>query len=186
MGHRNKLLQPLDGVPILTTVVRTALDSRVDHVRVVTGHDRARVEECLSGLPVDVVWNPDYALGISTSLRAGLATVPEDTKAVVICLGDMPRVLPKHIDALVQAFLADPDGSIFVPTWEGQWGNPVLWSADTLAEFQTLRGDVGAKVLMSRHRTRLRQIPVDATGILTDVDTPQALQELMAPDESLR
>jgi molybdenum cofactor cytidylyltransferase len=185
MGHRNKLLEPLDGTPILTTVVRAALESRVNRVTVVTGHDRARVEECISGLPVDLLWNPDHVLGISTSLKAGLATVPEGTEAVVVCLGDMPRVLSGHIDALVQAFLTDRDGSIFVPTWEGRRGNPVLWSSDMFAEFQTLGGDVGAKVLMSRHATLVREIPVDTTGILMDVDTPESLQELSAADESL-
>ena len=178
MGKRNKLLEPIDGSPMIATVARTAAASCADAVLVVTGEDHERVEACLHGLPVDALWNPDHAEGLSTSLRAGLSALPDGTQAVVVCLGDMPWVRPGHIDTLVGAFLADPGGSIFVPTWEGRRGNPVLWTAEMFPEFSTLSGDVGASVLMDRHRAELREVPVDAPGILTDVDTPQALRAL--------
>ncbi len=183
MGDRNKLLEPIDGIPMVATVVRTALASRADSVVVVTGKGREQVEACLSELPIDTLWNPDHAQGLSTSLRAGVYGLPDGTQAVVVCLGDMPRVLPSHIDALIHAFLADPDGSIFVPTWQGRRGNPVLWTADMLPEFGTLSGDLGAKVLMTQHETMLHEVPVDSAGILTDVDTPEALQALTATDD---
>ena len=183
MGGRNKLLEPVDGAPMVATMVRAALASCADEVVVVTGKDRERVEACLSGLPVHLVWNPDHAQGLSTSLKAGISALPGGVRAVVVCLGDMPRVLQGHIDTLVRAFLADRDGSIFVPTWQGQRGNPVLWTVDLLPEVGTLAGDVGAKALMSRHATKVREVPVDAPGILTDVDTPRALRELTAPDD---
>ena len=183
MGDRNKLLELVGGRAMVATVAATALASRADVTRVVTGDDRERVEACLSKLPVDLLWNPDHAQGLSSSLKAAVSALPDGTRAVVICLGDMPRVLPSHIDTLVRAFLADPDGSIFVPTWQGRRGNPVLWSVDVLPEFATLSGDVGAKGLMSRHPNRLREVPVDTAGILTDVDTPQTLRELKPPDE---
>ncbi len=178
MGDRNKLLEPIDGTPMVTGVARAAVASRADAVLVVTGEDREGVEACLRKVPVDLVWNPNHVNGLSTSVRAGVAALPEGTKAVVVCLGDMPRVLPRHIDSLVQAFLEDPDGSIFVPTWQGRRGNPVLWRANMLPEFAELSGDEGARVLMSRHPTELREVPVDAPGILTDVDTPEALRDL--------
>jgi molybdenum cofactor cytidylyltransferase len=54
----------------------------------------------------------------------------------------------------------------------------VLWTVDLLAEVATLTGDVGVKALMSRHPTKVREIPVDEPGVLTDVDTPEALREL--------
>ena len=96
----------------------------------------------------------------------------------------MPLLRPSHIDALARAFLADPDGSIFVPTWQGQRGNPVLWTVDLFPEIGTLSGDVGAKALMSRHPTEVREVPVAAPGILTDVNTPEALRELTAPNDA--
>jgi molybdenum cofactor cytidylyltransferase len=178
MGGPNKLLEPVDDVPMVTTVVRAALASRADEVLVVTGDDQERVEACLSGLPVRLVWNPEHIHGLSTSLRAGVSALESGTGAVVVCLGDMPLVRPAHIDTLIGAFLADPSSSIFVPTWQGGRGNPVLWTVDLLPEIGTLTGDVGVKALMDRHPTKVREVPVDTSGILTDVDTPEALREL--------
>ena len=181
MGGPNKLLEHVDDVPMVLTVVRAALASRADGVVVVTGEDRERVEVCLTGLPVRLLWNPVHAQGLSTSLGAGVSVLPSEARAVAVCLGDMPLVRPGHINTLIRAFLTDSAGSIFVPTWQGQRGNPVLWTVDLLPEIGTLTGDVGAKVLMSRHLTKVREVPVDEPGVLTDVDTPEALRELTAP-----
>lgn len=184
MGGPNKLLECVDDGPMVVTVVRAALASRADEVLVVTGEDRERVEACLSGLPVRLLWNPDHIEGLSTSLRAGVSALPSGARAVVVCLGDMPLVCPGHIDALIQAFLAHPERSIFVPTWQGERGNPVLWTVDLFPEIGTLEGDMGAKVLMSRHPAKVREVPVDEPGILTDVDTPEALRELTAANDA--
>ncbi len=180
MGGRNKLLERVDDVPMVATVVRSALASRADEVLVVTGEDRERVEACLSGLPVRLLWNPEHMKGLSTSLRTGVSDLPNGTRAVAVCLGDMPLVRSAHIDTLIRAFLADSEGSIFVPTWRGTRGNPVLWTVDLLPEIGTLTGDVGVKALMDRHPTKVREVPVDTRGVLTDVDTPEALHELTA------
>ena len=182
MGGSNKLLEHVDDVPMVLTVVQAALASRADEVIVVTGEDRERVEVSLAGLPVRLLWNPDHVEGLSTSLRTGVSALPGGARAVVVCLGDMPLVRPGHIDTLIRAFFTDSDGSIFVPTWQGKRGNPVLWTVDLLPEIGTLKGDVGAKALMSRHPTKVREVPMDAPGILTDVDTPEALRELTAPN----
>ena len=178
MGGPNKLLERVDAVPMVLTVVQAALASSADEVLVVTGWERERVEECLAGLPVRLVWNPDHEQGLSTSLRAGVSILPSGARAVAVCLGDMPQVHPGHIDTLIRAFLTDSDASIFVPTWQGKRGNPVLWTVDLLPEVVTLTGDRGVKALMGRHPTKVREVPVDTAGVLTDVDTREALQEL--------
>lgn len=178
MGGSNKLLERVDDVPMVETVVRAALASSVDDVVVVTGEDRDGVEACLSGLPVRLVWNPQHAGGLSTSLQAGVSALPTGARAVAVCLGDMPLVRPGHIDALIRAFLTDSEGFIFVPTWQGQRGNPVLWTVALLPKIGTLTGDVGVKALMDRHPAKVREVPVDEPGVLTDVDTPEALREL--------
>ena len=184
MGGPNKLLERIDDVPMVLTVVRAALASRADGVVVVTGEDRERMEACLTGLPVRLLWNPDHAQGLSTSLRAGVSVLPSGARAVAVCLGDMPLVRTGHIDTLIRAFLTDSEGSIFVPTWQGKRGNPVLWTVDLLPAVGTLTGDVGAKVLMSRHPTKVLEVPVDEPGVLTDVDTPEELRELTAPHDT--
>ena len=78
MGAINKLIAEIGGKPLVRIAAEQALASRAKPVIVVTGHERERVELALAGLPVRFVHNPDYADGLGTSLKAGIAAVPQD------------------------------------------------------------------------------------------------------------
>ena len=92
MGGPNKLLAEIGGKPLVRIAAEEALASRARPVIVVTGHQRDKVEAALEGLDVQRVHNPDFAEGLSTSLKAGLAAVPDDVDGAIVCLGDMPQV----------------------------------------------------------------------------------------------
>src|SRR6201987_4453208 len=104
MGAPNKLLAEIGGRPLFRIVTEQALASKARPVIVVTGHQRERVEAALAGLAVTFVHNPDYAEGMSTSVKAGIAAVPADADGAIVCLGDMPQVDAKLIDRLLAAF----------------------------------------------------------------------------------
>jgi len=173
----NKLVAELDGEPIVRRTVRAVLGSRARPVIVVTGHEAAAVRGALAGLDVRFVDNPDFAEGMSTSLRAGVAAAG-DVDAALICLGDMPRLLPAHFDAVIEASRAGDPDEIVVPTADRKRGNPVLWPRRYFAEIAALSGDVGARALIDRHADRIRLVAIDDPAILVDVDTPAALAEL--------
>ncbi len=182
MGPENKLLAEIDGKPMVAHAVEAALASQAEPVIAVTGHERARVEAALAGLAVDCVHNPDYAQGLSTSLRRGLAALPAETDGVVVCLGDMPRVEAAAIDRLIAAFNPLEGRAICVPTWDGKRGNPVLFASRFLAEMQEIAGDVGARHLIGEYPELVAEVAMDQTGaghgVLLDVDTPEALAAL--------
>jgi molybdenum cofactor cytidylyltransferase len=144
---------------------------------VVTGDQAGAVAAALAGLDVRLVHNPDYAEGMSTSLRAGIAAAG-DARGALICLGDMPLVTAAHLDALIDAARSDDGDAIVVPTCRRKRGNPVLWPARDFAEIATLTGDVGARALLERHAERVRLVELDDPAILADVDTPDALAAL--------
>ncbi|HKA90382.1 MAG TPA: molybdopterin-binding/glycosyltransferase family 2 protein [Haliangiales bacterium] len=177
MGE-NKLLLPFGGKPIVARVVDEVLASRVRQVIVVVGHQAAEVRAALAGRRVTFAENPDYAGGLSTSLRRGLAAVGEDVDGAVICLGDMPLVKRADIDALVAAFDPEGDHTIYVPTFERKRGNPILWARRHFAEMSALAGDAGAKSLLDQHADAVTLVPVADPGVTVDVDTPEALRAL--------
>lgn len=76
MAPRNKLVEWIDGEAMVRRVAKLALGCGAAPVIVVTGHEAARVEDALRGLDVQLVHNPSYSDGLSTSLRAGLAALP--------------------------------------------------------------------------------------------------------------
>jgi molybdenum cofactor cytidylyltransferase len=173
----NKLIAELDGEPIVRRTVRAALASRARPVIVVTGNEADAVRDALAGLDVMFVHNPEFADGMSTSLRAGIAAAGT-ALAALVCLGDMPRLEARHLDAVIDAFLAGDPDEIIVPTADRKRGNPVLWPHRYFAEIAQLSGDVGARALIDRHADQVRLLAIDDPAILIDVDTPAALAEL--------
>lgn len=186
MGPTNKLLAEVNGAPLVARAVDAALASQAANVIVVTGHQGESVARALADRPVTFVHNPAFAEGLSSSLRAGLAAVPSESDAVVVCLGDMPRVASAVIDRLIAAYSPVEGRAICIPTTHGKQGNPVLWDRAFFTEMAALTGDAGAKRLIGQHADRLCEVPVDDAGILYDVDTPDLLarftETVSAPD----
>lgn len=183
MGPLNKMLAEIGGKPLVRIAAEQALASRAKPVIVVTGHQREQVEAALAGLPVRFVHNPDYADGLGTSLRTGIAAVPEEAGGAIVCLGDMPQVDAGLIDKLLAAFDPDKGALIVVPSIDGKRGNPVVWSRRFFNELMAISGDVGARHLIGQYAEVMTEVPLSGEAALTDVDTPESLKAVKAEIE---
>jgi molybdenum cofactor cytidylyltransferase len=177
MGGPNKLLAELGGKTLVRIVTEQALASKASDVIVVTGHQADQVEKALGGLKVKFVRNGDFAEGLASSVKAGIAAVPAEADGAVVCLGDMPLIDAHLIDRLVEAFAPDRGNLIAVPVSDGRRGNPVLWSRRFFGELMTLDGDIGARHLIARHGEAVVEVAVEGHGAFLDIDTPQALED---------
>ena len=172
---RNKLLIEIDGAAMVERAVDAALASAAGPVIVVTGHEAPSIRTRLAGRDVVLVDNPDYAQGLSTSLRRGIAALPETADGLVVCLADMPGIDARLIDRLIAAFNPVEGREIIAPTRHGKRGNPVLWGNRFLPELAGVSGDSGAKHLLGSYPEYLVEIEAEDDGVLTDLDTPEAL-----------
>jgi molybdenum cofactor cytidylyltransferase len=175
MGGANKLLTEVEGMPMVTRALNAALASRARPVVVVVGHDAARTRAAIGDRPVTIVENPDYADGMASSIKVGLAALPDDIDGVLITLADMPRVGPQVLERLIAAFNPTEGRAICLPTWEGKRGNPVLWARRFFPEMATLAGDVGARHLIGQYAELVAEVAMPDDGVLLDIDTPEAL-----------
>jgi molybdenum cofactor cytidylyltransferase len=173
----NKLLAEMDGIPLLRKTISAAVDSHLEPIIVVTGHQADKIRDALEGARVVFAHNPQYAEGLSSSLRAGISSVPEDSDGALILLGDMPEIPSILIERMLAAF-SPPDGrTICVATAGSKRGNPVLWGRQFFAEIEQVTGDSGAKHLMGTHDRFVCEVESDGV-IFNDVDTPEALVAL--------
>ena len=177
-GGPNKLLAGLSGTPLVRRAAEALLASSARPVLVVTGHMAAEVEKALAGLDVRFVHNPDFAQGLSTSLKAGVAALPPGLDGALVALGDMPRITAAHIERLVSGFAPKEGRSIVVPVHKGKRGNPVLFSADLLPELMEVAGDTGARHIIGRHADEVAEVDLATDAIFVDVDTQDALARL--------
>lgn len=172
MGGRFKLLEPLDGRPLVAHAVRAALDSKASRVTVVVGAKAAEVIEVLPEA-VHVLRNPDPGRGLASSLITGVSACTGD--AALVLLGDTPFVRWTDCDAVIDAYRP---GRVAVATLDGDRGHPVLWTREFFEEIGELEGDRGARAIMERHPDRVDEVPLDNPRLLDDVDTPQDLERL--------
>ena len=179
LGRRmggTKMLADFGGKPMVVATAENMLASGVDEVIVVTGYESEKVVAALAHLKVRVNYNPDYETGMASSLRVGVEAA-EHADAVIICLGDMPRVSAEIIDRMIAAFNPTEHRSIVVPTHQGQFGNPVLWGSEHFPRLTSMQGDKGARNLIAGLKSEATEIEADES-VLMDADTPEALAVL--------
>jgi molybdenum cofactor cytidylyltransferase len=164
-----KLLLPVDGRPMVQWAVDAALGSRAGKTFVVVGYQAAQVASALRDRPLTVVANPDYATGMSSSLRAGVQAAG-DWEAAIVLLGDQPFVTAGLLDQLIDRFLETRAGAVR-PAVGGRPVNPVLLSAALFAELLEQEGDVGGREVLERHRDEVRLVQVDDPRLVADVDS---------------
>jgi molybdenum cofactor cytidylyltransferase len=170
-----KLLEAVNGKPLVRHAVEAAKASHAEPAIVVTGNASAEVDEALSGIDISIVNNPDYAKGLSTSLKCGLKNLPEFCDGAIILLGDMPGVSAALVDKLIAAFDPSEGRAICVATRNGKRGNPVLWARRFFPEMLSIEGDVGARHLLTQYGESVCEVEAADDGPLIDIDTPEAL-----------
>jgi molybdenum cofactor cytidylyltransferase len=175
MGGVDKLLEPVDGVPLLRRTAAMLRSSRADRVLVVLDPSRPVRRAVLDGLDVGVVENRRAAEGMGTSIAAAMAALGQDVDAVVLALADMPDVGAAHIDRLIAAF--DPEEGRAIcraATESGAPGHPVLFGRRFFETLGRLEGDKGARAVIAEHQDLVETVPTPGEGAATDLDTPDA------------
>ncbi|HVC63438.1 MAG TPA: molybdopterin-binding/glycosyltransferase family 2 protein [Acetobacteraceae bacterium] len=179
MAPHNKLLvADRTGKTMIARVVDNVLSSNARPVLVVVGHQAEQVEHALGGRPVRYVYAEDYAEGLSASLKAGIAAVPPECAAALVCLGDMPLVTGRMIDRLLAAYDPDEGRLIVLPVFHGKQGNPMLWDRRFFPEILGIGGDSGARFLVGKHMEVVAEVEMADDAVLRDFDTTESLASL--------
>ncbi len=172
---RQKLLLALQGKP----VVRWAVERVAPHVGdvvVVTGQDDTPIRAALSGVAVRFAVNPTPQAGQGSSIAVGVAALKPWTSAVLVALGDQPRV-PEAVVAAVLAAFEQSGKAIVVPVYRGTQGTPVLFAAEVFPELRALSGDAGARAVVNAKPERVQRVEFDLP-MPPDVDTPEDFAKL--------
>ncbi len=175
MGGPNKLMALFDGKPLVRRTAERVMASEVAGTVAVTGHQSDRVDAALAGLKLRAVHNPDFAEGLSSSLKAGVAALPEEAAGALVVLGDMPGVSSADLDRLIEAFRTAEGRAVVRATYNGKRGNPVLLPRALFAEIATLHGDTGARHLVESEGLDVVHVEIGAAASV-DVDTRDALE----------
>src|SRR2546427_8439546 len=172
MGSPKALLL-YQGQTFIERICTAFLAAGVDELIVVLG---ARAAELRQALPLHpslrTVENPRYFQGQLSSLMTGIDALSPASEAAVVNLVDHPLVTAETIKALITSFRAAPL-PLLIAAYQGRRGHPVLFSSQVYGEILAAPLDQGAKVVVRKDPSRVRELQIDNPGILADIDTPE-------------
>ena len=152
MGSQNKLLLKINNNTILRETIKNIIASNVTNCTVILGHDSNKILSEIDSLNINIVINKYYKEGLSSSIRAGVNNLKQNTKAVMICLGDMPLIKTSTYNQLLSSFEKVNEKKILVPFYKELKGNPIIFSHHYFSQLIKLKGDCGAKNIINQNR----------------------------------
>lgn len=167
----NKLLFELGGETLLHRASRRALEAGLDPLIVVLGHHSDENAAALEGVPCLKVINPDYLQGINTSLKAGVAALPDEAQAAVVMLADMPYVTAEMLDGMVERY-REGTAPLVISDYEGVNAPPMLYDRRLFPELLAMTGEGCGRQVVKRHREEAAVMAWPASA-LTDLDVPE-------------
>jgi molybdenum cofactor cytidylyltransferase len=184
---RTKQLLAWKGKPLVRHVAEVAVGAGLAPaprlapapVLVIVGHEAEAVAQAVEDLPVEVIYNEQFASGQGSSVAAGAQALLEPSRPFIgeafFMLADQPLITPQLLQQLQQARGMSP---IAVPRYQGKRGNPVLFDRALLETLTSSSGDVGGRALFKKYRDEIAWVEVEDEAVLRDVDTEEDWERL--------
>lgn len=175
-----KQLLSCQGRSFVRIVAETSLAAGLAPVLVVTGAYDDEVRTSLHDLPVQLVHNPQWQLGQSSSWRAGLVGLPKKIGAAIFLAADQPQVSVELLRAMVERHRQDLP-AVVAPYVFDQRSMPFLFDRVTFAVLATITGDAGGRAVF--HRYSPRYLNWSDRRLLLNVDTPGDYQKIIHQEQ---
>ena len=164
-----KLLLPFGEKTIIEIIVATVVSSKVEQTLVILGSGREKIEEKIKNYPVKIVYNRDFRGGMLSSVQCGFKSLPEETRAVLVVLGDQPKISTTVINKLIDAYKSSGKG-IVLPVYKKERGHPVLIDVKYGEEVENLSPEVGLRGTVYNHPEDILEVEVETPSIFQDID----------------
>ena len=177
MKGPNKLLLPFNSTLMINVVVDNLLAAEVAELIIVTGHDYMKIKNLFTSNKVKVVVNNEHQKGMTSSIQCGLSACAPSAKGFLICLGDMPLLTASDYSGIIDAQLPDQK-CIVKPFYQGQGGNPILFSSHFRKEISAHDEPEGCKNIVIDNQPVVIKLDFKHDHILQDIDTQEDYNEL--------
>jgi len=170
---RNKLLEKNAGFTMIERVVKSAVSSKVDEVVVVLGHEAQRIKDALRNFKCKFVFNEDFKIGQSSSVKVGVKSVMSYADAVMVLPGDVALITSKAINMVVEEYKRSRS-PIVVASHQGRSGHPILFDHSLFDELMKINEEtMGLKAVVNRHRNLIEKVEIGSNEVLIDIDTKE-------------
>jgi CTP:molybdopterin cytidylyltransferase MocA len=173
MRGADKLLEDVDGVPLIRRQVQIALQVSDDIYVAVPPKPHLR-HQALDGSNVSRVEVIDAAEGMSASMRAGFAALKTGTTRAMLLLGDLPEITANDLRQVIDTMHKNPTKRIWRgATEDGAPGHPIIFDHALFADIAMLSGDAGGQSIIQANRDHVQLVPLPDQRARMDLDTPE-------------
>ncbi|HXE11933.1 MAG TPA: nucleotidyltransferase family protein [Bryobacteraceae bacterium] len=179
MGSLKQLLPFREGT-LLSNTIRQAQNAGFDRIVVVVGAEAARVAGSIAREPVEAIENPNWDLGMGSSIRTGVKRIRQWRPlpdVIAILLADQPLIESRHLLAM-RELQTQSKASIVAAQYGGGYGVPALFASDLFGELESLPPDAGARNLLREGEFPVIGYPLPEAA--TDIDTRDDFAALKA------
>jgi len=167
----NKLLIKLDDRPVIVKTISTFIDLGMD-IFVVVGHQKALIESALSSSSlknINTIHNPDYKMGMSTSIKAAVRQIRDQYEYLCFSNGDLPFISTETVSYLLEELYSSKP-LLLAPSFKKRIGHPVFFRAELFDELESITGDKGGRKIIKKHSDEMIVLPVEDEGVIMDMD----------------
>jgi len=183
MGEQDKLQLEYKGVPLVNHVMQQLLAANIEELIIVRKNSIGNLEEEF-GRPfrqdafgrIKIALNPNAALGMTSSIQAGVKLAKKETHGFMICQADMPLITTQEYNNIIAEFESNIAASprlITSPFFQNQKGNPIILSAVYCQEILDHQEMEGCRALVRANAHEVLKVQMETNSVLVDVDTPE-------------
>ena len=180
MENGNKLLLPINEIPMISHVCNTVLTAGLDPVVVVTGCDNELVTQAIPAAINEIIYNSHWQSGMASSIYSGISALPKNIDGNMIVLGDMPMLSKNTLDLLIDEFIVQHGDHIIYPIYEERQANPVIFPKKYFQEILSTTGDRGCKKVLKQYPDDAIGVPIKSQEVVLDCDTKDDYFHLLA------
>jgi molybdenum cofactor cytidylyltransferase len=174
-----KALLPYQGRPFLEHLLEVTIHPKIGVRRVVLGKHAEPISAAVQLAPEEIVINERWEQGQLSSIQAGIRSLPAGTDGLLLCLIDHPLISAALVNDLIEEFYSPQSPGqtkIVLPTFRGQRGHPVIFSASLYQELLAAPLDKGARAVVWAHSSEVVQMPTNEQGCVLNLNDPETLQ----------
>jgi molybdenum cofactor cytidylyltransferase len=179
---RNKLLEKIDDSTIIERVVKSAVASKADEIVVVLGHEAQMIKGTLKDVKCRFIFNENYEIGQSSSIKAGVNSVMGCAEAVLVLPGDMALITPEAINMVIEEYKKSRS-HIVVASHRGRLGHPILFDRFLFGQIMNINEEtMGLKSVVNANRGLIKKVETGSDEILIDFDSEEDLKRYFPPE----
>ena len=173
-------------VPLIKYAVKNILGSSVDELIIVLGYEKEIIEKVIeNNKKIKIIYNKDFVSGIASSIKIGLENISKKSESFFISLGNMPDVNQNIYNKLIKSknsynkkLSVVHKKEIIIPTFENQYGNPILFSKFMKEKIMKINGDDDTKEVIQLNKDKILNVPLAQDGILLNFNTEDSFKSL--------